>query len=100
MCQSDRALLCKKATATSCTSGVKVAGWTISSVHGTIFGDSKIETCGERLSEFAGCSVQMPEMPFTSSLELKHESGFSLYLGENKVIKSFMLQIVQIDSVA
>lgn len=70
-----------KATATSCTSGVNVGGWSISSVHGTMFADAKVESFGERLCELAGCSVQMPEMPFTSTLTLKHDSGFVLHLG-------------------
>lgn len=64
-----------QATATSCTAGIRVGGWRITTVHGSIFGEAEVEAFTERLCGLAGCTVQLPEMPYTSSLELLHESS-------------------------
>jgi hypothetical protein len=84
----DATALEKVATAASSTAGVRVGGWRIESVHGSIYGDAEVEALSSRLALLAGKAdggggLPLPEMPYTSSLTLTHEaSGVSLRFGE------------------
>ena len=90
----DAEALEKVATASSSTAGVRVGGWRVQSVHGSIYGDAELEALSARLASIAGkdgsSGLSLPEMPYTSSLTLTHEaSGVSLRFGKRKTIGLF-----------